>query len=378
MPDDGQFESRLRNALGRATADLPLRIDADTVRDRIARSRRVPGWLVPLVVPVGVAVLIGVILLNAFPGPTDGPGASATGPSGSPASEPSVDRTASPTPAPTPHPAFRSRAATASADGRFFLVGGRSTVPVASAVAFDGLTWNDLPSLPEPRVGPAAVAMLDGRLIVFGGEIDGQATDSTLLLEPGADAWTAVDPMPAPQADMAAVAIDGRAYLFGGSIAERRTDVLIFDPDGSGWSVDEPMPVPLEHATAGLLGDVVYVMGGRVATDDEPATEPPVASRVLRFDTSTATWTEVAPAPVAGPPLSAVAADGRLWAIGRPGPERLGVAFYEPELDTWTLTDRTLPPGNTAQVVIPMPGRLIVVGSYQAGMTITVVETEAP
>jgi len=367
MPDDREFEHRLREALRREAADVPFRLDAMTVRERMASRPRLPSGLVPVLAPVGAAVVIGAVLLSSFPGPLDAPGSGGAtdGALVAPAPMGSAAPTAQATPAPTLHPAFGRRRAAASGDGRFYVVGGQSGTPQSrAAVVFDGLTWSDLPSLPEGRAGAGAAALPDGRLAVFGGEIDGLVTDSTLMLEPGADTWVVGDPMPYPQADTAVAELNGRAYLFGGSAANRGQEVLVFDPGGIGWTI-EPMPLPLEEVTVAAQDNAIYVVGA----------EPEAPTVMFRFDPEASTWTPLASPPVR--PLGMAAAGGRVWAIGRPDSERHGIAFYQPATDTWTLTDQELPPGD-ATTVIPSGRTLIVIAAAGVGMTMTVVDVESP
>jgi len=396
MADKRDFELRLREALQHETDSLPLRVDAMTVRERLDSRSRLPSWLLPVILPVAAAIVVGVVLVNAFPGPTDDLGAAdaTAGATDMPTTAPSFGPTAQPAPGPTPHPLFGQRRAAAYGNGWTYLVGGQSGASAVSSVAaFNGLTWSDLPSLPEGRAGAGAAALPDGRLIAFGGEIDGVATDSTLVLEPGADAWVVAEPMPHPQADMAVVELNGRAYLFGGSTG-LATDVLVFDTNGGGWTLVQPLPFALGEVAATALGNAIYVLGTPLPSDDV-ASDQAAATAMLRYDPEANAWTVLARAPISGPPISAAAAGGRIWAIGRAGalpadqprpstgsefvgPDRRGVAFYDPEADEWTLSDQPLPPAGSTQIVIPSERQLVVIGSGGGGITTTVVDIQAP
>lgn len=369
MADDRDFERRLREAMHREADGLPLRLDAATVHQAMNGRSRLPSWLVPVLLPVGAAIVAGAVLLNAFPGPVDGPGAAV--PTERANVTPLPTASAAATPASTPHPAFGQRRAAAQRDGRFYVIGGQGSPQVSRSVAmFDGVNWNDLPGLPEGRAGAGAAVLPDGRLAVFGGEVDQQLTDSTLVLEPGASAWIAGDPMPYAQADMAVAELHGRVYLFGGSAAGHGADILVFEPDGSAWST-VPMPYELDDLRVATLNGAMYVVGAPRAESD--GTPPTLAFRV---DPAAAAWTQLASVPIK--PLATVAAGGRVWAIGRPGPDHTGgVAFYEPEGDSWTLTDEQLPPG-AATLVIPGSRSLIVIGAFRDGLTTTVIDLETP
>jgi hypothetical protein len=163
---------------------------------------------------------------------------------------------------------------------------------------------------------------------------------------------------------MAVAELNGRAYLFGGSAANRGPEVLVFDPGGIGWTI-EPMPLPLEDVAVAALDNAIYLVGAEA--------EAPTV--MFRFEPETDAWTPLASPPVR--PVATAAAGGRLWAIGRADSEHHGIAFYQPETDTWTLTDQQLPPGE-ATIVIPSGRTLVVIAAAGAGMTMTVVDLEAP
>lgn len=64
---------------------------------------------------------------------------------------------------------------------------------------------------------------------------------------------------------MAMGMIDGRVYLFGGSVAEHAGDVVIFDPAAGSWAVGAPMPMAASYVAVASLDGVAYLFGGRRA-----------------------------------------------------------------------------------------------------------------
>jgi hypothetical protein len=363
MADGSDFDRRLREALHRETAELPLRIDAMTIRERLDRRSRLPRWLVPVALPVGAVIVLGAVLLNAFPGPGQEPITGGSAGELRPSTEPSPAPTAEPTPAATPHPADRSGAAVALGQDRLYVIGGRRGASgLESAVAFDGLTWTALPPLPDQRVNAAAAVTDDGRVLVFGGESPTGSLDSTLVLELGADAWAPGPALPVPAASMAAVAVDDRAYLFGGSTEGHERDVLVLDLAANEWHGGTPMPVALDDPVAASIGSDVFVLSGQV---------------FLRYETQSGTWESAADPILVGSPRALAPADGRLWLVGgmqTPGDRYPGVAAFDPETALWMLTDERLPPGNTWLQVYPSGERLTVIGGHSAGITTTVVD----
>lgn len=382
MSDDPDFEARLRDALHREVADLPLRVDSMAVTERLASRSRVPSWLLPVGLPVGAALLVAALLLNVFPGqPSLESGAG--GPSPSPPAEPSDGSSSAspttPTPAPTAHPASREDAASATADGRLYLVGGRGGGGhLTSAVMFDGRVWTDLPPLPESRLGAAAAVLPDGRLLVAGGESDGQPVDSTFLLTPGDDAWADGPPMPYAQAFMGTAMIDGRVYLFGGSVAERARDVLIMDPD-AGWSTGSPMPAAASRIAVVAVDGAAYLFGGRL----EPGGGD--LASTLRYDPVADAWQSLADMPGAASNISATTADRQVWVLGElnPGsPDQGGQPskawVYALDSDTWT--ERASPdfwPGVWHAALLLSDGRILVVGGWP-NFAVDTVDTREP
>lgn len=336
MPDDREFEGRLRKALHREADGLPMRIDPASVRERMTSGARLPDWLVPIAVPIGAAVLVAVVVLNAFPGDRElplGAGTSATAPVLPEPRESGAPRSQEPEPLPTPHPAARAFAAVAIGDEVAFLVGGvGERGGLRTVTRFDGQVWQDMPALPEPRVGAAAALLPDGRLLVTGGEVERTPTATTLILEPGADAWTEGVPLPYAQSRMGSAMVDGRVYLFGGSVTEHAADVLVFDPATGSWSPASPMPIAASRVAVAGIDGTVFVFGGRTPAGDA------ALSSALRYDVATDTWHAVPDMPIAGSDLTATPVDGVIWIIGSEyGLRSVGtVATYDPTADTWS------------------------------------------
>ncbi len=90
-------------------------------------------------------------------------------------------------------------------------------------------TWSTLPStahIPTPRAG-AGAAVLNGRLIVLGGESGVQplAHDQVEELDPATNTWRALKPLAMGRHATQAVLHDGRIYLASGSRTRGATEV---------------------------------------------------------------------------------------------------------------------------------------------------------
>jgi Kelch motif/Galactose oxidase, central domain len=379
MPDDRDFEQRLRASLHREADRLPMRIDAASVRERMKPGPRLPDWVLPIALPIGAAVLVAVVVINAFPGDPGlqaGAGPSATTSTLPEPRESAAARSQVPEPAPTPHPAARAFAAVALGDEEAFLVGGvGERGSLRTVTRFDGRVWQDMPALPEPRVGAAAALLPDGRLIVTGGEVDRAPTATTLVLEPGSEAWTEGVALPFAQSRMGSAVVDGRVYLFGGSVAEHAADVLVFDPATDAWSQAAPMPIAASRVAVAHIDGAVFVFGGRTPAGDAGL------SSALRYDVATDAWQALTPMPIAGNDLTATPVDGVIWIIGSEfGLRSVGtVATYDPAADTWTPN-----PDQTRQFVadwhmaLPQQNGRILVITGQPFLTIHAVNVREP
>jgi N-acetylneuraminic acid mutarotase len=70
-------------------------------------------------------------------------------------------------------------------------------------------------ALPTARSG-IAVAVLDGRIFVFGGEAPMGTFDQVEGYDPATDRWTTWAPMPTPRHGLGAAAVGGRIFVISG------------------------------------------------------------------------------------------------------------------------------------------------------------------
>lgn len=118
-------------------------------------------------------------------------------------------------------PAPRDHACGAAVDGIFYVIGGRAGGAIAADVfAFDGAAWTTRAPMPTARAGMAC-GVVDGRVIVVGGEGNPAASSGVFpeaeAYDPATDTWTALDPMPTPRHGMGAAAVGATLYVPGGA-----------------------------------------------------------------------------------------------------------------------------------------------------------------
>jgi outer membrane protein assembly factor BamB len=124
-------------------------------------------------------------------------------------------------------------------DGKIYAAAGRRSsaatnqtfqLTVAEVDVFDLATnrWSTLPpagNIPTPRAGAGAVVM-DGRLIVLGGESDQPLAHASVeALDPATGRWTTLKPLAMGRHATQAVLHDGKIYLASGSRTQGATEV---------------------------------------------------------------------------------------------------------------------------------------------------------
>lgn len=128
--------------------------------------------------------------------------------------------------------------------------------------------WEDGTPLPKPLGYGAAVSLPEGVMLIGGSNAGGALADCYLLTwKDGAITCTELPPLPVTLTGHAAVLMEGRVYVFGGSIAAGEQDaenrLWIYDPATSTWSEGAPLPGRgrFLHQMA-VIGSTLYVLGG--------------------------------------------------------------------------------------------------------------------
>lgn len=134
-------------------------------------------------------------------------------------------------------------------------------------------------SLPVAVRYPALAVVGSGsteRVLVFGGESGGIATDAVQEIDPATGATRVVAHLPAPRTQASALDLRGTVFVFGGassgiSATERVfSDVLRWVPSSESFVAAGSLPYPISDAAATQVDGVGYLVGGespaRVAT----------------------------------------------------------------------------------------------------------------
>ena len=199
---------------------------------------------------------------------------------------------------------------------------------------------------------------------------------STHSAQPESDpgTWHTAASMPTKRTEVAAVALDGKAYVVGGFEKPSLGNVLnfaitpsveVYDPATDRWASKAPLPVGLHHVGIGVIDGRLYVIGGYAKSGF--TVWNPVAT-VYAYDPATDSWNERAPMPTARGALSVTEHDGKLYAIG--GYDRKAnasaVEVYDPVRNIWT-TGASLPTARDHLATATVAGKIYAIGGRLDG-----------
>ena len=360
MNPNAQFERDLEQWLqAEAPASAPAEFHA-SVMDRARTLRQRPGWTTTLRARRfsrgrGITLLAAASLLLVG-------GALAAG-SG-------VLRLPSIVP-PAPAPSF-GVVATASPEAASpspSEVTSPSTGPTASPVTDPAGVWIATGTMGTPRIGYEAVRLLDGRVLVLGGErgSNGETVTSNELYDPVTGTWSATGRMIGDGGGTATVLHDGKVLVAGdsaqlydpesgtwaatgqmigdgggtatllhdGKVLVAGDSAQLYDPDSGTWTETGTMTTQCYYATHTLLPDGrVLVACGYVVPD--------VRTDVAElYDPSTGSWTATANMPARfGVHTATLLRDGKVLvagAVGSRGGPQIEMAVYDPATGAWTV-----------------------------------------
>lgn len=185
--------------------------------------------------------------------------------------DPKVDRWAE-LPAP-PEP--RGSMAVVAVGGRLHVLGGRKS--------------SELVKLPTP---PGAPEVLSGFGIAARHDV----------FDPATGRWSTAAPVPAPARDHVGVAVvDGRIHLFGGRTADLADNLArhdVYDPGTDQWTTAAPLPAARSAGAYTVLDGKILYAGGECKPGGKPSS-PNTYDSVTAYDPATDRWTELAPLPSA-------------------------------------------------------------------------------
>ncbi len=230
-------------------------------------------------------------------------------------------------------------------------------------------TWSAGALAPGPSSEGAGAAH-GGLFYNLGGR--GPGFTANWSYDPATDLWTANPPMPTGRAGLAAAVVGNALYAIGGRINTGGPNsglplavVERYDIDAGSWSAVAPLPAPRSDLAAAAVGGKIYVFGGFDAAG------LPLAS-VDVYDPVSDTWAgPLAPMPTARGAMYGVASKGNTvfviggWDLIIPGLQT--VEAYRVPSNTWTAGLPPMPTGRAEAGACGHGGRVYIVGGAQPG-----------
>lgn len=143
--------------------------------------------------------------------------------------------------------------------------GGSAQTPLRITVTGRG-SWTAVPTVPAPRHYATLTRLTDGRQLLAGGFAAGGPTNAADIYNPAANSWNAAAPMLLARSDPMAVALgDGRVLVFGGEdpALNSLAQAELYDPVANTWTATGSLNQARVRPTAHTLPDgKVLVTGG--------------------------------------------------------------------------------------------------------------------
>jgi N-acetylneuraminic acid mutarotase len=230
-------------------------------------------------------------------------------------------------------------------------------------------SWSTRTPMPTARL-TAASAVIGGKLYVVGGvdvvDSHNHVLDALEAYDPTTDSWAMLAPLPRARNYLAAAAVNGKLYVFGGTTTDAQqsavADVDIYDPATNTWTSGAPMLAPRYTMGAATLNGIIYLVGGYDRADGYQGR----LRTVEAYDPVTDSWSTKASSPTSrgqAPGLSVL--NGLLYAAGgfcfNCGNALTTLEEYNPATNTWT-TRLPMSWGRWGPVTASYNGALYVVG----------------
>jgi N-acetylneuraminic acid mutarotase len=174
--------------------------------------------------------------------------------------------------------------------------------------------------------------------------------------------WSTRAPLPVARNEVAAVAFDGKLYVFGGSYPGQKYDVADngeYDPATDRWRARAPMPRGLNHVGAAALNGKIYAVGGFQGSNHKA-----VNDGAFEYDPATDTWRSLPPLPSPRGSVAVAAAGGRLHALGGRRNDTDVVTIhevYDPASNKWSMA-APLRRGRDHMAAVTVDGKIHLVG----------------
>ncbi|MDX2540386.1 carboxypeptidase regulatory-like domain-containing protein [Streptomyces sp. WI04-05B] len=282
------------------------------------------------------------------------------------------------------HPTPRESPQSAFLNGKLYVTGGWTadggTVTTTEVYDPQHRTWSTAAPVPAGYAA-AASATLDGKWYLVGGCGQGYCTGATAVqvYDPATDTWAATTPYPEAISWLGCGAVSGTLYCAGGTtVVEGTRHGYAYDPATAAWTPITDLPIDL-WASAATTADGRFLLSGGVSN-----LLSVVTSAGYAYDPAARTWTAL---PAASTPLYRAGGACGFYRVGgapsvfdaRANVEQLpGLDSCVPAADVrWlstTPTTHTLAPGRRLTVTVRLDAgatAVDVAGTYTAALAVS-------
>ena len=240
----------------------------------------------------------------------------------------------------------RAAGAAAVVGDDIVVVGGRTAGPSATEVAqtevFDGTGWQDYADIPIP--GDHLAAASDGTYLYAVGGRRLEVTAETAAVQrfdPSTDQWTQLPAVPSPVSDCGVAIVDGQLIVVGGeNIGTVFNTVRAYNLTSSSWSNLPDLAVARHGTAVTAIGNTVYAVDGAADPGHYAPTHTVQSLAVPPGPAQPAGgWQLGSDSLYSVMEADAAVLDGRIWvAGGLTGTETAtrNTEFYDPTVQTWS------------------------------------------
>ena len=190
------------------------------------------------------------------------------------------------------------------------------------------------------------------------------------------DTWATKASMSQARAGLGVVAVNGKIYAIGGTIASGQYPPDVsrggfvgtneeYDPATDTWTTKASMPTPRDYFAIAAYQNKIYCIGGAVGKSGMAGIYSYVTSGVNEvYDTLTDTWETRAPMPDGAREIQAHVVNDKIYVISGSY-----TYVYDPENDSWALKTRMpLPYQVFSPVSAVVDNKIIVSGEFSTGL----------
>jgi N-acetylneuraminic acid mutarotase len=154
-------------------------------------------------------------------------------------------------------------------DDRLYVVGGIGDSRRVLVYDVAAVSWSARAEMPAPPRDHVAAVLVDGEIWVIGGRSGGQNYARVDVYNPGADTWREGPPLPEATSGAAAGVLDGRILISGGEnpgqgggVIDRHWQLDTTLGDDAAWEPLSPPPLAVHGAHGATVGGRFLIVGG--------------------------------------------------------------------------------------------------------------------